>query len=116
MKAQAYKRVYTAGNISSSPSSFRVTSTAFHLQLLSSHSQNIITMLSKTVALLLFAAGAIAGPIAEGTYRIINVASQSSARVYSAGDPIYVSSTLENPGPFEVVSPCLDHSASNIDN
>ncbi|MFD0885634.1 hypothetical protein ACFQ08_13855 [Streptosporangium algeriense] len=37
-----------------------------------------------------------------GVYRIVNVASHSSLRAYEAGSPIFVSSTRENPGPFEL--------------
>ena len=38
----------------------------------------------------------------NGVYKIINVASNSSVRSYNASDVIYVASTLENPGPFEL--------------
>ena len=64
-------------------------------------------MFSKAIALLLLAASAIAGPIAEGTYTITNVGSQSTARVDSAGNPIYVSSDKADPGTSEQVSPSL---------
>jgi hypothetical protein len=47
--------------------------------------------------------------IPEGIYTITNVKSQSTARVDHAGSKIYVSSTKENPGPFQLVSPSLDH-------
>jgi hypothetical protein len=64
-------------------------------------------MFSKAIALLLLAASAFAGQMAEGTYRITNVGSHTTARVYSDGAPIYVSSDRSNPGPFELVSPSL---------
>lgn len=49
------------------------------------------------------AAGAAqAAAFAPGTYRIINVASHSSVRTYNAGAELFVSSTRENPGPFEL--------------
>jgi hypothetical protein len=59
-------------------------------------------MFSKAITLLLVATCAIGGQIKEGTYRITNVASHSTARTYNAGSEIYVSSTKENPGPYEV--------------
>jgi hypothetical protein len=96
------------------PTSSQVTSSAHRLQLCTSHSQPIITMFSKAVAFLLFAACAIAGSIPDGTYVITNVASQSTARVYNPGSEIYVSSTRENPGPFQMVSPSLGRFSSNI--
>ncbi|WP_327092435.1 RICIN domain-containing protein [Nonomuraea sp. NBC_01738] len=37
-----------------------------------------------------------------GTYKITNVASHSSVRDYNAGGDLFVSSTRENPGPFEL--------------
>ncbi|MEV7010764.1 hypothetical protein [Streptosporangium sp. NPDC051022] len=37
-----------------------------------------------------------------GIYRIVNVASHSSLRAYHPGRPVFVSSTRENPGPFEL--------------
>jgi hypothetical protein len=61
-------------------------------------------MFSKYVTLLAFAASAIAGAIQPGIYRLTNVASQSTVRTYSPGTPVFVSSTKENPGPFELVS------------
>ena len=61
-------------------------------------------MFSKYVTLLAFAASAIAGAIQPGIYRITNVASQSTARTYTPSNPVYVSSTREDPGPFELVS------------
>jgi hypothetical protein len=71
-------------------------------------------MFSKAVALLLFATSTIAGPIAAGTYRITNVGSGSSARVYNAGDKITVSSSNIDPGPFGLVSLSHGHFSSNI--
>jgi len=56
----------------------------------------------KYVALLSFAATAIAGVIPEGTYRIFNVASDSTARVSFASGPVFVDSTKKNVGPFEL--------------
>jgi len=47
---------------------------------------------------------ATAYKLPEGTYRITNVESRSSVRVHNAGDIIHVSSSRENPGPFELVS------------
>ena len=62
-------------------------------------------MLSKYATLLAFAVSAIAGAIEPGSYRITNVASQSTARVCGPIDsPIYVSSTGECDGLFEIVS------------
>ena len=61
-------------------------------------------MFSKYATLLAFAASAIAGAIEPGRYRIVNVASHSTARSFSPSSPVYVSSTRENPGPFELVS------------
>ncbi|KAF8811401.1 hypothetical protein BYT27DRAFT_7089549 [Phlegmacium glaucopus] len=49
-------------------------------------------MFSKYVSLLIFAASAIAGTITPGTYRIVNVASDSAARVYYGSGPVFVSS------------------------
>ena len=60
-------------------------------------------MLSKYVTLLAFAASAIAGVIEPGIYRIKNVASRSTARSYEPFTPVFVSSTRENPGPYELV-------------
>ena len=78
---------------------------AFHCSLSATPAKSfIVTMFSKFAALLFFATCAIAGQLPEGTYRIVNVASQSSARVYNVGNPVFVSSTTENPGPFEIVS------------
>ncbi|GAA0943933.1 RICIN domain-containing protein [Nonomuraea longicatena] len=37
-----------------------------------------------------------------GTYRITSVASDTSLRAYRAGEAVFVSSTRENPGPFEL--------------
>ncbi|MFF4415795.1 hypothetical protein ACFYY8_24975 [Streptosporangium sp. NPDC001559] len=39
---------------------------------------------------------------AANTYRIVNTASHSSLRAYNEGAPVFVSSTRENPGPFEL--------------
>ena len=64
-------------------------------------------MLSKYVTLLAFAASAIAGLIKPGIYRISNVASRTTVRSYVPQSPIYVSSSKEYAGPFELVSPCL---------
>ena len=61
-------------------------------------------MFSKYVTLLAFAATAIAGAIQPGVYRITNVASRSTARSYNPGTPVFVASTREFPGPFELVS------------
>ena len=61
-------------------------------------------MLSKAISLLLVATCAIAGRLPEGTYRITNVQSHSTARVYNPGTQIFVSSTKEDPGPFQIVS------------
>jgi hypothetical protein len=66
----------------------------------------MITMLSKAIAVLLVATCAIAGHIKEGTYRIVNVESHTTARLYKPGE-IYVSSSKEYPGPYEIVSPNL---------
>jgi hypothetical protein len=42
-------------------------------------------------------------PAAEpGIYRIINAASDTSLRAYRSGEPVFVSSTREFPGPFEL--------------
>ena len=60
-------------------------------------------MFSKYVTLLAFAASAIAGAIEPGVYIIRNVASHSTARSYKDFTPVFVSSTRENPGPFELV-------------
>ena len=60
-------------------------------------------MFSKYVTLLAFAASAIAGAIKPGVYKISNVASHSTARSYTPSTPVFVASTLENPGPFELV-------------
>ena len=60
-------------------------------------------MFSKYATLLAFAASAIAGAIQPGTYRITNVATQSTVRANEAYSPIYVSSTKED-SPFELVS------------
>ena len=60
-------------------------------------------MFSKYATLLAFAASAIAGAIQPGTYRINNVATQSTVRANEAYSPIYVSSTKED-SPFELVS------------
>jgi len=59
-------------------------------------------MFSKYITLLAFAASAIAGVIKPGVYRIFSVHSHSSARSYEALTPVFVSSTKENPGPFEL--------------
>ena len=61
-------------------------------------------MFSKYVTLLAFAATAIAGAIQPGVYRITNVASHSTVRSYNHFSPVFVTSTRENPGPFELVS------------
>ena len=61
-------------------------------------------MFSKYATLLAFAASAIAGAIEPGIYRIINVASETSARSYKPYSPVYVSSSFEIPGNYEVVS------------
>ena len=61
-------------------------------------------MFSKYVTLLAFAATAIAGAIQPGIYRITNVASHSTARSYNVLSSVFVASTRENPGPFELVS------------
>ena len=61
-------------------------------------------MFSKYVTLLALAATAIAGVIQPGRYKITNVASRSTARTYRAFSPVYVSSTTEVVGPFELVS------------
>ncbi|KAF8810382.1 hypothetical protein BYT27DRAFT_7186593 [Phlegmacium glaucopus] len=66
-------------------------------------------MFSKYVAILSFAASAIAGVVTPGTYRIVNVASGSTVRAYYAPGPLFVSSTRENAGWFELVSPSLGH-------
>ena len=50
-----------------------------------------------------FAASAIAGAIQPGRYKISNVASQSTARSYEPFSLVYVSSTKENAGLFELV-------------
>ncbi|MFC5828667.1 RICIN domain-containing protein [Nonomuraea insulae] len=47
-------------------------------------------------------AGSAQARLAEGTYRITNVASSSTMRTYYAGGEAFVSSTRENPGPFEL--------------
>ena len=60
-------------------------------------------MLSKYVTLLAFAASAIAGVIEPGVYKIKNVASHSTARSFAPFSPVFVSSTREFPGPFELV-------------
>ena len=39
-----------------------------------------------------------------GTYRIENVASRSLVRSYSQETPLFVSNTLEYPGPFALVN------------
>ena len=59
-------------------------------------------MFSKYVTLLAFAATAIAGVIQPGVYRITNVASQSTACTYNPSSAVFVSSTREFPGPFEI--------------
>ena len=61
-------------------------------------------MFSKYATLLAFATTAIAGAIEPGVYRISNVASHSTARSYIAYSHVYVSSTKEYVGPFELVS------------
>ena len=61
-------------------------------------------MFSKYATLLAFAATAIAGVIEPGVYRITNVASHSTARTYNPLTAIYVSSTREYAGPFELVN------------
>jgi hypothetical protein len=61
-------------------------------------------MFSKYATLLALAASAIAGAIQPGIYRITNVASHSTARSYNPSTPVFVSSTREFPGPFELVS------------
>jgi hypothetical protein len=38
-----------------------------------------------------------------GTYTFTNVASNSTVRCYKKGEAIFVSPTLEAPGPFELV-------------
>ncbi|MFC4008042.1 hypothetical protein ACFOY2_12480 [Nonomuraea purpurea] len=38
----------------------------------------------------------------SNTYRITNVASHSTLRAYQAGEEVFVSSTRESPGPFEL--------------
>ncbi|MFC7585609.1 RICIN domain-containing protein [Nonomuraea antimicrobica] len=48
------------------------------------------------------ASSAPAAAFEPGTYKIINVASHSSVRDYNAGGELFVSSTRENPGPFEL--------------
>ena len=60
-------------------------------------------MFSKYATILAFAASVIAGAIEPGVHRISNFASHSSARSYQAGTPVYVSSTREAAGPFELV-------------
>lgn len=42
------------------------------------------------------------GRLVDGTYKITSVASHSTVRVYDAGGEIFVSSTREDPGPFEL--------------
>ena len=69
-------------------------------------------MFTKAITLLLFATCAVAGQIPEGTYRITNLLSHSTARVYTPGSQIFVSSTKEYPGPYELVS--LYHLPSNV--
>lgn len=59
-------------------------------------------MFSKLAVLALFVTSVIAGLLPEGVYRITNVASSSSARVYRPGSEIFVRSTKEDPGPFEL--------------
>ena len=61
-------------------------------------------MFSKYATLLAFAASAIAGAIEPGVYKISNVASHSTARSYNPSSPVFVSSTKEYAGPFELVS------------
>ncbi|KAF8800833.1 hypothetical protein BYT27DRAFT_7148188 [Phlegmacium glaucopus] len=58
-------------------------------------------MFSKyVVALLFFAASAIAGVVHPGIYQILNVASHSTARAQFAPGPVIVSSTREHIGDF----------------
>jgi len=61
-----------------------------------------MTMFFKYATLLAFAASAFAGDIQPGVYKIINVASHSTARSYNPSNPVFVSSTREFPGPFEL--------------
>ena len=62
------------------------------------------TMFFKYVTLFLaFTASAIAGAIQSGTYRITNVATQSTVRANETDSKIYVSSTKED-SQFELVS------------
>ena len=61
-------------------------------------------MFFKYVTLLAFAATAIAGAITPGVYRLTNVASQSTARSYDRIALVFVSSSKEDPGPYELVS------------
>ena len=42
--------------------------------------------------------------IEPGTYRFVNVKSRTSARSYKPYSPVYVSSSFENPGDYEMVS------------
>ena len=60
-------------------------------------------MFSKYVTLLAFAANAIAGAIKPGVYKITNVDSHSTARSYHAFTPVFVSSSKEHAGPYELV-------------
>jgi len=59
-------------------------------------------MFFKYVALLSFAATAIAGAISPGTYLIINTAYDAAfATVQYPHDPVFIYNTGENPGPYE---------------
>ena len=60
-------------------------------------------MFSKYVTLLAFAATAIAGAIQPGIYKITNVASHSTARSYTPFGQVFVSSSKEYAGPYELV-------------
>jgi len=62
-------------------------------------------MLSKIFAVCSIAvlvATDVAASIRPGVYRITNVASHSSVRTYNRDNPLFVASTREYPGPFEL--------------
>ena len=65
--------------------------------------KQIVTMFSKYVTFLAFAANAIAGAIKPGVYKITSVDSHSTARSYHAFTPVFVSSSKEHAGPYELV-------------
>jgi len=77
-------------------------------QLLSSNRvspTSSLIMLSKIFAVCSIAvlvATDVAASIEPGIYKITNVASYSTIRAYSEQNPIFVSSTREYPGPFEL--------------